>query len=49
MFGPAIAKLAFQGVLGTVEFNQFGDLKNPKTTLFKVEKGNWVPVKTFGS
>jgi branched-chain amino acid transport system substrate-binding protein len=49
VFGPAIAKLAFQGVLGTVEFNQFGDLKNPKTTLFKVEKGNWVPVKTFGS
>jgi branched-chain amino acid transport system substrate-binding protein len=47
VFGPAIATLSFQGVLGTVEFNQFGDLKSPKTTLFQVEKGSWVPVKTF--
>jgi len=47
VFAPAIATLSFQGVFGTVEFNQFGDLKNPKTTLFKVEKGTWVPVKTF--
>jgi len=46
-FAPAIAKLSFEGVFGTIEFNEFGDLKNPKTTLFKVEKGTWVPVKTF--
>jgi len=46
-FAPAIPKLSFQGVFGTIEFNEFGDLKNPKTTLFKVEKGTWVPVKTF--
>jgi len=46
-FGPAIAKLSFEGMLGTVEFNQFGDLKEPKTTLFQLKGGNWTPVKTF--
>ncbi|MBC8740909.1 branched-chain amino acid ABC transporter substrate-binding protein [Paraburkholderia sp. UCT31] len=46
VFAPAISTLSFQGVFGTVEFNQFGDLKNPKTTLFKVEQGKWVPVKS---
>jgi branched-chain amino acid transport system substrate-binding protein len=46
-FAPAISKLSFQGVFGTVDFNQFGDLKNPVTTLFKVEQGTWVPVKTL--
>jgi branched-chain amino acid transport system substrate-binding protein len=45
-FAPAISTLSFQGVFGTVEFNQFGDLKNPKTTLFKVEQGSWAPVKS---
>jgi len=34
-------------LLGTVEFNQNGDLKSPKTTLFKVSSGSWTPVKTF--
>jgi branched-chain amino acid transport system substrate-binding protein len=47
VFGPAIAKLSFEGVLGPIAFNQFGDLKSPKTTLFKVESGAWTPVKTF--
>jgi branched-chain amino acid transport system substrate-binding protein len=47
VFGDAIGKLSFDGVLGPISFNQFGDLKSPKTTLFKVENGTWVPVKTF--
>ena len=46
-FGPAISKLSFEGLLGTVEFNQFGDLKAPKTTLFKLDGGKWTPVKTI--
>jgi branched-chain amino acid transport system substrate-binding protein len=47
VFAAAIPTLSFEGVFGTIEFNEFGDLKNPKTTLFKVQKGIWVPVKTF--
>ena len=47
VFGPAIAKLSFEGVLGTVAFNKYGDLKSPKTTLFEVKGGAWTPVKTF--
>jgi len=44
VFGPAIGKLSFTGILGKIEFDQDGQLKSPKTTLYKVVDGAWTPV-----
>ncbi|MCP1119493.1 branched-chain amino acid ABC transporter substrate-binding protein [Robbsia andropogonis] len=49
VFGPAIAKLSFDSVLGHITFNQYGDLRHAKTTLYKVTGGKWDAVKTVTS
>ncbi|MGI4982499.1 MAG: branched-chain amino acid ABC transporter substrate-binding protein, partial [Janthinobacterium lividum] len=46
VFGPAIGKLAFQGVLGRIAFDANGDLQDPKMTLYQAVDGRWQAVET---
>ncbi|MCY0387098.1 branched-chain amino acid ABC transporter substrate-binding protein [Robbsia sp. Bb-Pol-6] len=45
VFGPAIGKLAFQGVLGKIAFDANGDLQDPKMTLYQAVDGRWQAVR----
>lgn len=36
----------FEGVTGTVSFDEFGDTTNKTLTVYKVESGTWAPVET---
>nr|WP_286260328.1 branched-chain amino acid ABC transporter substrate-binding protein [Streptomyces graminofaciens] len=39
----AMAKVKFDGVTGTISFDEFGDTTNTMMTAYKVEKNAWVP------
>jgi branched-chain amino acid transport system substrate-binding protein len=41
-----IGKVSFDGATGPVAFDEFGDSKTKVLTVYKVEKGDFVPVKT---
>lgn len=42
----ALGKVAFDGVTGKVAFDQYGDTTNKQLTVYKVEGGKWVDVKS---
>lgn len=42
----ALGKVSFEGVTGKVAFDQFGDTTNKQLTVYKVEGGKWVDVKS---
>lgn len=42
----ALGKVSFEGVTGTVAFDEYGDSKNKTLTVYKVEGGKWVAEKT---
>ena len=42
----AVQNTKVDGVTGSVSFDQFGDTTNKLLTVYKVEGGAWVPVKT---
>lgn len=42
----AMADVTFEGATGQVEFDEFGDTTNKTLTVYKVDGGKWVPVKT---
>ncbi|MER8093178.1 branched-chain amino acid ABC transporter substrate-binding protein [Streptomyces goshikiensis] len=42
----ALAKVSFEGVTGKVAFDEFGDTTNKQLTVYKVEGGKWVDVKS---
>jgi len=42
----AMSKVSFNGVTGTVSFDEFGDTTNKQLTVYQVKNGAWVPVKS---
>jgi len=42
----AVGSTDFTGVTGHVSFDQYGDTTNKVLTVYKVQGGAWVPVKT---
>ena len=46
-FTPEIYKLAHQGATGRIEFDAKGDRKNAEMTLFRMQKGEIVPVAIY--
>jgi branched-chain amino acid transport system substrate-binding protein len=42
----AMATVNFQGVTGTVSFDQYGDATNKQLTVYEVKNGTWVAAKT---
>ncbi|MFJ6795861.1 branched-chain amino acid ABC transporter substrate-binding protein [Streptomyces sp. NPDC091268] len=42
----ALAKVSFEGVTGKVSFDQYGDTTNKQLTVYKVEGGKWIDVKS---
>ena len=47
LFTPQIYKLAHEGATGRVEFDAKGDRKNAEMTLFRMQKGEIVPVAIY--
>ncbi|MFI8516406.1 branched-chain amino acid ABC transporter substrate-binding protein [Streptomyces sp. NPDC085481] len=42
----AMAKVSFEGVTGTVAFDQYGDTTNKQLTVYQVKNGAWTDVKS---
>ncbi|MGW4159650.1 branched-chain amino acid ABC transporter substrate-binding protein [Streptomyces sp. NPDC004788] len=42
----AMGKVSFDGVTGKVSFDEYGDTTNKQLTVYKVEGGKWVDVKS---
>ncbi|MET9960642.1 branched-chain amino acid ABC transporter substrate-binding protein [Streptomyces sp. NPDC006326] len=42
----ALGKVSFDGVTGKVAFDEFGDTTNKQLTVYKVEGGKWIDVKS---
>lgn len=42
----AMSKVSFNGVTGTVSFDEFGDTTNKQLTVYQVKGGKWAPVKS---
>lgn len=42
----AVQKSNFQGITGTVSFDQYGDTQNKQLTVYQVKNGKWTAVKT---
>ncbi|MEV5970766.1 branched-chain amino acid ABC transporter substrate-binding protein [Streptomyces sp. NPDC051921] len=42
----ALGKVSFDGVTGKVSFDEYGDTTNKQLTVYKVEGGKWVDVKS---
>ncbi|MGP3685295.1 branched-chain amino acid ABC transporter substrate-binding protein [Streptomyces sp. IBSNAI002] len=42
----ALGKVSFEGVTGKVAFDQYGDTTNKQLTVYKVEGGKWIDVKS---
>ncbi len=43
-----LAGMQYDGVIGQIAFDEFGDLKNGPVTLYQVKDGQWVTVETLG-
>ncbi|MEU2391641.1 branched-chain amino acid ABC transporter substrate-binding protein [Streptomyces sp. NPDC007369] len=42
----ALSKVTFDGVTGKVSFDEYGDTTNKQLTVYKVEGGKWIDVKS---
>ncbi|MEX3899464.1 branched-chain amino acid ABC transporter substrate-binding protein [Paraburkholderia sp. BR10954] len=49
VFMPALRTIQYNGITGKIEFDSYGDLKYPTSTLYQVKGGKWVPVTTIGA
>lgn len=45
---PKLRSMHYTGITGKISFDQYGDLKNPSSTLYEVKGDKWVPVTTTG-
>ncbi len=45
---PALATLDYPGVTGQIRFDDKGDVVGGAVTLYRIEKGQWVTLKTLG-
>ncbi len=43
-FLPVLATLSYSGITGPIAFDEKGDIKGGAVTLYRVQKGAWVPV-----
>ncbi len=46
---PALARLSYQGVTGTVAFDENGDIKGGRITVYQVKDGKWEALETVGA
>jgi branched-chain amino acid transport system substrate-binding protein len=46
VYRPKLKTISFEGVTGTISFDNTGALKNAASTLYQVKNGVWVPVVT---
>ncbi len=46
IFGPLVSKTDVEGVIGNIRFDNAGDMKNPKTTIFVVKDNAWDALST---
>ncbi|NUY04604.1 branched-chain amino acid ABC transporter substrate-binding protein [Paraburkholderia youngii] len=49
VFVPALRTIQYNGITGKIEFDSYGDLRHPTSTLYQVKGGKWVPVTTIGA
>ncbi|NUY29506.1 branched-chain amino acid ABC transporter substrate-binding protein [Paraburkholderia sp. JPY303] len=49
VFAPALRTIQYDGITGKIEFDSYGDLKHPTSTLYQVKGGKWLPVTTIGA
>ncbi|MPW04944.1 ABC transporter substrate-binding protein [Paraburkholderia sp. CNPSo 3155] len=49
VFTPALRTIQYDGITGKIEFDSYGDLKHPTSTLYQVKGGKWLPVTTLGA
>jgi branched-chain amino acid transport system substrate-binding protein len=46
---PTLRTMQYDGITGKIEFDAYGDLKHPTSTLYQVKNGKWVPVTTISA
>ncbi|MGF6743788.1 branched-chain amino acid ABC transporter substrate-binding protein [Paraburkholderia atlantica] len=49
VFAPALRTIQYDGITGKIEFDSYGDLKHPTSTLYQVKGSKWLPVTTIGA
>lgn len=49
VFMRTMRTMEYEGITGKIAFDAHGDLKNPVSTLYRVEGAKWVPVTTVGA
>ncbi|MBP0590925.1 branched-chain amino acid ABC transporter substrate-binding protein [Paraburkholderia sp. LEh10] len=49
VFMPALRTTQYDGITGKIEFDSYGDLKHPTSTLYQVKGARWVPVTTMSA
>ncbi len=45
---PEMSKTNYTGVIGTVSFDEKGDIKNGPVSVYEVKNGKWVAIETIG-
>ena len=45
---PEMSKTNYTGVIGTVSFDEKGDIKNGPVSVYEVKDGKWVAIETIG-
>ena len=45
---PEMGKTNYTGVIGTVSFDEKGDIKNGPVSVYEVKDGKWVAIETIG-
>ncbi len=46
---PALAGISYDGITTKIQFDAKGDLKGGTVTLYQVQQGKWLPLKTVGA
>ena len=49
VFMSTLRTTQYDGITGKIEFDAYGDLKHPTSTLYQVKNGKWVPVTTISA
>jgi ABC-type branched-subunit amino acid transport system substrate-binding protein len=49
VFMPTLRTMQYDGISGTIEFDAYGDLKHPTSTLYQVKDAKWVPLTTISA
>ncbi len=49
VFMPTLRTMQYDGITGKIEFDAYGDLKHPTSTLYQVKNGKWVAVTTISA